>query len=93
MSEDLEVKPPWEIVPKRSVTVPLSWLVYFVIVLVSLSVGYGGYKVGFVNQVAATEEVKKESKDLRTDLNQLTYEMGRLKQSVDDLRESFDRKK
>lgn len=89
----LDGKLPTEIIPARSVSIPLAWLIYGVIVLVSISVGYGGYKAGYANEVETVAQAKKEIVQLRSDLNSLTYEMGRLKQAVDDLRESFDRKR
>lgn len=92
-----DLKPPGpelkEILPSRSISIPIAWLVYGVIVLVSISVGYGGYKAGYANEVETVAQAKKEIVQLRSDLNSLTYEMGRLKQAVDDLRESFDRKR
>ena len=93
MANDLDLKPPVEIIPNRDVRIPLSWLIYFVILIASLSVGYGGFRAGYTNQAAQTEEAKKEIVGLRTDITSLQYEMGRLKQSVDDLKESIDRKK
>jgi hypothetical protein len=89
----MELQNPVELLPDKQIKIPLSWLIYVVILVASLSVGYGGFRAGYLNQVSATEEAKKEVVALRSDLNDLRYELGRLKQSVDDLRETMDRKK
>jgi len=85
--------PPAENVLKKDIKIPLSWLIYLIIIVASLSIGYGGFRVGYQNQSNLMQNLQSDNKALHDDLNNLRYEMGRLKQSVDDLRDSIDRKK
>lgn len=85
--------PSINIVPNRDVRIPLVWLIYVVILIASLSVGYGGFRAGYSNQALETADAKSQIVGLHTDITSLQYELGRLKQSVDDLKESIDRKK
>jgi hypothetical protein len=85
--------PPLNIIPNRDVRIPLAWLIYAVILIASLSVGYGGFRAGYSNQALETADAKSQIVGLHTDITSLQYELGRLKQSVDDLKESIDRKK
>ena len=96
-NDDDEIKspllPPLSMISNRDVKIPLSWLIYFVILVASLSVGYGGFRAGYSNQTGEIIEAKKDIVSLHIDITNLQYELGRLKQSVDDLKESIDQKK
>lgn len=82
-----------DILPDKKITIPVSWLVAGIMMLLSLGVGYGGYRTAFDAQQTQLNEQKKTVETLRGDVNNLTYEMGRLRVAVDDLREAYDRKK
>jgi len=81
-----------ELIPDRIVRIPLSWLISIGFLLVSLSVGYGGYRAGYQNQAAEIDEAKHEIAQLHDVVSDLKIEMGELKQSMEDLRDSLDRK-
>ena len=82
--------PPLNIIPNRDVRIPLAWLIYAVILIASLSVGYGGFRAGYSSQANDTAEAKIQIVSLHVDINNLQVELGRLKQSVDDLRDVID---
>ena len=82
-----------ELIGDKKISIPVSWLIAGIVFIVSVSVGYGGYKTAFQVQQDQLNTDKQQIETLRGDLNNLAYELGRLKVSVDDLKEAIDRKR
>lgn len=82
-----------DLIGDKKISLPLSWLLTLIVFVVSISVGYGGYKTAFQVQQEQLNTDKQQIETLRGDLNSLTYELGRLKVSVDDLKDALDRKR
>lgn len=80
-------------IPSGTIRVPIAWIVVIVMGLLSLGIGYGGYRAGFQSQSATIVTLQQDNKDFHNDINNLRYDMGRLRQAVEDLKEAFDRKR
>ena len=78
---------PLKLFPNAEIRIPLSVLISAVLFLVSLSVGWGGYRAGFQNQAAEISQAKQQITNLHDDINSLRVEMSGLKQSVIDLKD------
>lgn len=82
-----------DFLPAKSVNIPIAWLISGVMFVISISVGYGGYRTAFQAQQAQLDGDKARIEKLEGTINTLTYEMGRLRVSVEDLKETLDRKR
>lgn len=80
-------------IPRGTVRVPIAWMFCGIMGILSLGVGYGGYRAGFQNQAATVLALQTENKLIHDDINNLRYDMGRLRQALEDLKESLDRKR
>lgn len=81
-----------ELVPEGSIRVPVKWVFFVVSIILSLGVGYGGYRAAFNNTTSQVEEIKADNKLLHQDFDKLNYTIGRLEQHLDDLGDKIDRK-
>jgi len=82
-----------EVLPQGSIRVPIRWIIFISVLLVSVGIGWGGYKAGFTNQATAINSIQQDNKTLHDDFNALRYDMGQLKQSIDDLKDVLNHKK
>ncbi len=85
-----ETKNLLDLLPDRKIQISLSWLISGVILLVSLSTAYAGYKAGFENQAVEIAEVRAQVKTLSEGLVDLKTKIVALTTSLDDLKSSID---
>lgn len=78
---------------RRSIRIPITYLLQGVILIVSLGVGYGGYRAGYENQNLEIQTAKQEINMLRQDLTDLRLELAQVKQSLDDVKDSLERQR
>lgn len=78
---------------KDRINIPLSWIILSAFFILSLGIGYGGYRAGFQQNNKDVTEAKNSIASLAKDIQDLRYDLGRLKQSVDDLKDALDRKR
>ena len=82
-----------DLIPNRQIKINISTLVAIVFIFISLGIGYGGYKAGYDNQGAQIITERTEITHLKESIDDLTYKLGRLEQSMEDLKDSLDRKR
>lgn len=75
---------------RRGIRIPITYLIQGIVIVVSLGIGYGGYRSAFENQGVEVQSARQEIVALRQDLNQLRLELTQVRQSLDDLKDSID---
>lgn len=82
-----------ELAPNTTIKIPVAYFISFVILIVSLGIGWGSYKTAFDNQTSAIMERKTQEASLEKEVQDLRYDMGQLRQALEDLKDSIDKKK
>lgn len=79
--------------PEGTVQVKISWIFTFLSLFMGIAFAAGGYKAGFQNQDKELMELKVEMKELTKEFNNLRFDMSSLTISLQDLKQSVDRRK
>lgn len=75
--------------PEGTIKVKISYVISVIVLLVSMGVGWGGYRAGFNQQATQIEEARKDIVSLRSDLATMHADFAALQTSVDDLKNTI----
>lgn len=81
----------FETLLNKEIKIPLSWIFALLLGVGSLGIGYGGYKAAVAQNANDVNLAKQQIIALQKDISDLRFDLGQLKQSVDDLKDSLDR--